>query len=52
MSNEGHYQPWHIVGNALISVGASLMYVVNENTSKGRMYGYSIMYARGARFIL
>lgn len=52
MGKEGHYQPWFLVATTLIIIGSSLMYTVDEHTSAGKIYGYSIILATGAGCII
>ena len=52
MGKEGHYAPWYLGAATLIIVGSALMYIVDENTSTARIYGYSIILAAGAGCII
>ena len=48
MSAFGYYTPWYIWGGALVVIGASLMYTVDEFTSTSRIYGYLVLLGIGA----
>ncbi|KAL7937736.1 major facilitator superfamily domain-containing protein [Trichoderma chlorosporum] len=47
MPKFGYYQPWSVFSAALILVGGALMFIVDINTSAGRIYGYSVLIAIG-----
>lgn len=44
----GYYMPWYAVSGVFSIIGASLMYTINPDTSPGRIYGYSILFAIGS----
>ncbi|MCJ1405451.1 hypothetical protein MMC11_008679 [Xylographa trunciseda] len=48
LSKDGHYAPWYVGATALIVIGSSLMYTVNETTSTAAIYGYSSIIGIGA----
>ncbi|KFZ03942.1 hypothetical protein V502_10536 [Pseudogymnoascus sp. VKM F-4520 (FW-2644)] len=48
MSKLGYYQPWYLVGGALLLVGDVLLSRIDENTSVAKIYGYEILVAIGA----
>lgn len=48
MSATGYYFPWYIGGGILSVIGAALLYTVDEGTTTGKVYGYSIIIGLGA----
>ncbi|KFX94971.1 hypothetical protein V490_04060 [Pseudogymnoascus sp. VKM F-3557] len=48
MSKLGYYQPWYLVGGALLLAGDVLLSRIDENTSVAKIYGYEILVAVGA----
>ena len=48
MSATGYYMPWYLWGGILTVIGDALLYTVNDSTSKGAIYGYSILSGIGA----
>ncbi|KAF1980730.1 MFS general substrate transporter [Aulographum hederae CBS 113979] len=51
MPKYGFYVPWYLAGSILSLIGGSLMYaLIDTNTSKGTIYGLSILVAVGAGF--
>ncbi|KFY78723.1 hypothetical protein V499_02163 [Pseudogymnoascus sp. VKM F-103] len=48
MSKLGYYQPWYLVGGALLLVGDVLLSRIDENTNVANIYGYEILVAIGA----
>lgn len=48
MSATGYYFPWYIGGGLLTVIGSALLYTVDEGTSTGKIYGYSILVGFGA----
>lgn len=48
MSATGWYFPWYIAGGILSVIGSALLYTVDEFTSTGKVYGYSIIVGLGA----
>ena len=47
LSKFGYYMPWYLVGGVFGLIGAALMYTVDQNSSSGRVYGYTIILAVG-----
>ncbi|KAF9769820.1 Efflux pump dep3 [Fusarium sp. DS 682] len=48
MPKYGLIPVWYIGGSALALIGSALMYTVDESTSNGKIYGYSILVGAGA----
>ena len=48
MSSTGYYMPWYLWGGLLTVIGDALLFTVNDSTSTGRLYGYSILSGIGA----
>ena len=48
MSATGYYMPWFLWGGILTVIGDALLYTVNETSSTGQLYGYSILSGIGA----
>lgn len=47
MERYGLYMPWFTIGGVLVTIGGSLLYTIDINTSAGRVYGYSVITALG-----
>lgn len=52
MGKYGHYKGWYIFATAMILIGSTLMFTVDEHTSTGRIYGYSVILGIGAGTII
>ncbi|CAI7658272.1 unnamed protein product [Penicillium discolor] len=52
MARLGYYMPWYLLGGLLIVVGSALMYTVEQETSQGRVYGYSVPLGVGVGMFL
>lgn len=52
MGKEGHYKAWYIFATVMILIGSALMFTVDEHTSTGRIYGYSVVLGIGAGTIV
>ncbi|CAI7582390.1 unnamed protein product [Penicillium palitans] len=52
MARLGYYMPWYLLGGLLIVVGSALMYTVEQGTSQGRVYGYSVPLGVGVGMFL
>lgn len=52
MGKYGHYKGWYIFATAMILIGSTLMFTVDEHTSTGRIYGYSVILGIGAGTIV
>ncbi|KAF4764544.1 hypothetical protein HAV15_001926 [Penicillium sp. str.  len=52
MARLGYYMPWYLLGGLLIVVGSALMYTVEQETSQGRVYGYSVPLGVGVDMFL
>ncbi|KAG0633768.1 major facilitator superfamily domain-containing protein [Tuber brumale] len=48
MSKTGYYAPWYLFGGAMVLIGGSLMYTVEETTSTAKVYGYTILIGIGS----
>lgn len=48
MSATGYYFPWYIGSGIFTVIGAALMYTVDEHSSTGSIYGYSILLGIGS----
>ena len=48
LSAYGLYMPWYLVGGVLVVAGGAAMYTVDDTTSAGNIYGYSILIGAGA----
>lgn len=44
----GLYKPFYVVGSALLTTGAALMYTIDDETSNAAIYGYMILIGTGA----
>jgi hypothetical protein len=44
----GYYMPWYFATGVFLTIGGSLMYTVDANTSTSRVYGYSVLIGIGA----
>ena len=44
----GYYMPWYVVSGVFLTIGGSLMYTVDSQTSPAKIYGYSVILAVGA----
>lgn len=47
MAKFGYYMPWYLVGGLLCTAGGALMYTVQQDTSQGRVYGYTVVIGVG-----
>jgi MFS family permease len=47
MAKFGYYMPWYAAGSAVTLVGSALLYTIDMETPKSRVYGYSILAAFG-----
>lgn len=47
MAKFGYYMPWYLFGGIICVSGGALMYTVNQNTSTGPIYGYTILIGIG-----
>lgn len=47
MAKFGYYMPWYLVGGLLCAAGGALMYTVQQDTSQGRVYGYTVVIGVG-----
>ncbi|KJZ77792.1 hypothetical protein HIM_02969 [Hirsutella minnesotensis 3608] len=47
MGKTGYYYPWYLFGTALQTIGAALMYTVDESTTNAKVYGYTILLGVG-----
>lgn len=47
MARFGYYMPWYLFGGLLCVAGGALMYTVNQDTSQGRVYGYTVIIGIG-----
>lgn len=47
LSAYGYYLPWYTLGGILVTVGGALMYTVDDTTSVGRVYGYTVIIGFG-----
>lgn len=52
MGKKGYYAPWFLVASAVAVAGSTLMFTVDEFTSKSRIYGYSALLGAGAGSIV
>lgn len=52
MGKKGYYAPWFLVASAVAVAGSTLMFIVDEFTSKSRIYGYSALLGAGAGSIV
>ncbi|PLB45530.1 MFS general substrate transporter [Aspergillus steynii IBT 23096] len=52
MARLGYYMPWFLTGGVLIVAGSALMYTVDQDTSQGRVYGYSVLLGIGLGMFL
>lgn len=43
MAKFGYYMPGYLVGGLLCAAGGALMYTVQQDTSQGRVYGYTVV---------
>ena len=51
MPRFGYYQPWYVASFFFMTIGGALMYsLVDVTTSKGTIYGFSVLMALGAGF--
>lgn len=48
LSAYGLYMPWYLFGGLLTVAGGAAMYTVDDTTSAGKIYGYSILIGTGA----
>ncbi|KAG8533219.1 uncharacterized protein KY384_002002 [Bacidia gigantensis] len=48
MSANGYYMPWFLVGAVLTVIGDACLYTINEGSSTGKLYGYTILAGAGA----
>lgn len=47
MAKLGYYMPWYLFGGLLCVAGGALMYTVQQDTSQGRVYGYTVVIGAG-----
>lgn len=47
MARLGYHTPWFLVGGCLVVVGAALMYTIDQDDTKSRVYGYTVMIGAG-----
>lgn len=47
MAKFGYYMPWYLVGGLLCVAGGAMMYTVHQDTSQGRVYGYTVVIGVG-----
>lgn len=47
MAKFGYYMPWYLFGGLICVAGGALMYTVDQNTSTGRIYGYTVLIGIG-----
>ncbi|KAI4159810.1 MAG: hypothetical protein LQ342_006321 [Letrouitia transgressa] len=47
MAKFGYYMPWYLFGGIMITIGSSLMYTIDSNTSASAVYGYSVLIGIG-----
>ena len=47
MAKFGFYMPWYTVGGLLCVTGGALMYTVEQGTSEGHIYGYTVLIGTG-----
>jgi len=47
MGKLGYYMPWFLVGGCLVVIGSALMYTIDQDDSKSRVYGYTVMIGAG-----
>ncbi|TQV90964.1 MFS drug efflux transporter [Cordyceps javanica] len=52
MAKLGYYMPWFLVGGLLVVVGSALMYVVEQDTTTSRVYGYTVILGAGVGMFL
>ena len=48
MSKKPYYMPWYVFAGAFSLIGSALLYIVDENTSTAKIYGYSILLGVGS----
>lgn len=47
MAKLGYYMPWFLVGGCLVVIGSALMYTIDLDDSRGRVFGYTVMIGAG-----
>jgi MFS family permease len=47
MAKLGYYMPWFLVGGLLVVIGSALMYTIDIDDSRGRVFGYTVMIGAG-----
>lgn len=47
MAKLGYYMPFYLFGGLLCVAGGALMYTVQQDTSQGRVYGYTVLIGAG-----
>jgi MFS family permease len=52
MSKYGYYMPWYLAAGIFTAIGATLMYIVSENTSTSQIYGSTTLLGFGIGLVL
>lgn len=47
MAKFGYYMPWYLFGSLICVAGGALMYTVDQDTSVGHIYGYTVIIGIG-----
>jgi MFS family permease len=47
MAKLGYYMPWFLVGDIFVVIGSALMFIVDQDTSTAKIYGFSIILGSG-----
>ncbi|EHK97156.1 putative HC-toxin efflux carrier TOXA [Glarea lozoyensis 74030] len=47
MAKLGYYMPWFLVGGIFVVIGSALMFIVDQDTSTAKIYGFSILLGSG-----
>jgi MFS family permease len=52
MAKFGYYMPWYLVGGLFTVAGSAAMFTVNQDTSVGNIYGYTVLIGLGVGMYL
>jgi MFS family permease len=47
VSKLGYYMPLYLVGGSLVVIGAALMYMIDQDDSESRVYGFTVIIGAG-----
>jgi MFS family permease len=47
MAKAGYYMPWFLVGGIFVVIGSALMFIVDQDTSTAKIYGFTILLGSG-----